>query len=82
MTSDYEDLCGHVRLYISLGQPFNVTPPEKVDLYEKVGIGGIIRMGRDGSNREVIATGIRNSAGHAFNPADGSLWFTDNQVIE
>ena len=67
-------------LYISLGQPFNVTPMEKVDLYEKTGIGGIIRMGRDGSNREVIATGIRNSVGHAFNPADGSLWFTDNQV--
>ena len=30
--------------------------------------------------REVVATGIRNSVGHAFNPKDGSLWFTDNQV--
>ena len=28
----------------------------------------------------MIATGIRNSVGHAFNPEDGSLWFTDNQV--
>lgn len=68
------------KLYISLGQPFNVTPPEKVDMYMKLGIGGIIRMNRDGSGREVIATGIRNSVGHAFNPEDGSLWFTDNQV--
>ena len=68
------------KLYISLGQPFNVTPAEKVALYEKTGIGGMIRMNRDGTGREVIATGIRNSVGHAFNPADGSLWFTDNQV--
>ena len=68
------------KLYISLGQPFNVAPPEKIALYEKKGIGGIIRMNRDGTGREVIATGIRNSVGHAFNPKDGSLWFTDNQV--
>ncbi len=68
------------KLYISLGQPFNVTPPEKVEMYKKAGIGGIIRMNRDGSEREVLATGIRNSVGHAFNPQDGSLWFTDNQV--
>lgn len=68
------------KLYISLGQPFNVTPADKVDLYKKAGIGGIIRMNRDGTGREIIATGIRNSVGHAFNPKDGSLWFTDNQV--
>ena len=68
------------KLYISLGQPFNVTPADKVDLYKKTGIGGIIRMNRDGTGREIIATGIRNSVGHAFNPKDGSLWFTDNQV--
>lgn len=68
------------KLYISLGQPFNVTPKEKVELYKKRGIGGMIRMDRDGKNREVIATGIRNSVGHAFNPKDGVLWFTDNQV--
>ncbi|MBX2869027.1 MAG: PQQ-dependent sugar dehydrogenase [Acidiferrobacterales bacterium] len=68
------------KLYISLGQPFNVSPPEKQDLYDEVGIGGMIRMNRDGSEREVIATGIRNSVGHAFNPVDGTLWFTDNQV--
>ena len=68
------------KLYISLGQPHNVAPADKVDLYNKVGIGGMIRMNRDGTGREVVATGIRNSVGHAFNPKDGSLWFTDNQV--
>ena len=68
------------KLYISLGQPFNVTPAEKVELYKKAGIGGMLKMDRDGKNRKVIATGIRNSVGHAFNPKDGSLWFTDNQV--
>ena len=68
------------KLYISLGQPYNVTPPEKISLYLNKGIGGMIRMNRDGTGREVIATGIRNSVGHAFNPRDGVLWFTDNQV--
>ncbi|MFT5659379.1 MAG: glucose/arabinose dehydrogenase [Gammaproteobacteria bacterium] len=68
------------KLYISLGQPFNVTPANKIALYQETGIGGMIRMNRDGSGREVVATGIRNSVGHAFNPVDGSLWFTDNQV--
>ncbi|MEM7225583.1 MAG: PQQ-dependent sugar dehydrogenase [Pseudomonadota bacterium] len=68
------------KLYISLGQPFNVSPPEKADLYDRTGIGGIIRMNTDGSGREVYALGVRNSVGMDFNPANGELWFTDNQV--
>jgi len=68
------------KLYIALGQPHNVPPAEKVDLYKELGLGGIIRMNRDGSGREVYATGIRNSVGMDFNPANGDLWFTDNQV--
>jgi glucose/arabinose dehydrogenase len=68
------------KLYIALGQPFNVAPAEKVAMYDEAGIGGIIRMNRDGTDREVVATGVRNSVGMAFNPADGVLWFTDNQV--
>lgn len=68
------------KLYITLGQPFNVPPAEKLDLYDEWGIGGIIRMNRDGSNREVYASGVRNSVGMDFNPANGELWFTDNQV--
>ena len=68
------------KLYITLGQPFNVFPPEKYDLFKKVGIGGIVRMDRDGKNREVFAWGIRNSVGLDFNPKDKTAWFTDNQV--
>jgi glucose/arabinose dehydrogenase len=68
------------KLYISLGQPFNVFAPEKAELYDKTGIGGIIRMNRDGTGREVYTYGVRNSVGMDFNPANGELWFTDNQV--
>jgi glucose/arabinose dehydrogenase len=68
-------------LYVSLGQPFNVQPRDKIKLYNDVGIGGMVRMNAfDGSKREVFATGIRNSVGHDFNPKDGTLWFTDNQT--
>lgn len=68
------------QIYISLGQPFNVAPEDKLELYNEVGIGGIIRMGRDGSNREVYTYGVRNSVGHDFHPVTGELWWTDNQV--
>lgn len=68
------------KLYISLGQPHNVQPADKVELYDKIGIGGIIRINTDGTGREVYTRGIRNSVGHDFNPANGDLWFTDNQV--
>lgn len=69
------------KLYISLGQPHNVPPAGKVDLYERLGIGGIVRMDPfDGSKREVFARGVRNSVGMDFNPKDKTLWFTDNQT--
>lgn len=68
------------KLYVALGQPFNVPAKEKLDLYDKVGMAGIIRMDQTGKNREVFATGVRNSVGMDFNPLDKSLWFTDNQV--
>jgi len=68
------------KLYISLGQPFNVAPPEKAELYKETGIGGIIRMNRDGSKREVYTYGVRNSVGQDFHPETGELWWTDNQV--
>ena len=68
------------KVYISLGQPFNVAPEDKLDLYKETGIGGIIRMDRDGSNREVYTYGVRNSVGHDFHPETGELWWTDNQV--
>jgi glucose/arabinose dehydrogenase len=68
------------KLYISLGQPHNVQPADKVEMYDRMGIGGIIRINTDGSGREVFTRGVRNSVGHDFNPENGDLWFTDNQV--
>ncbi len=68
-------------LYVTLGQPYNVQPRDKVALYEKIGIGGIVRLNPfDGSKRVVVAVGIRNSVGQDFNPKDKTLWFTDNQT--
>lgn len=68
------------KLYIQLGQPYNVAPKHKLDVYRKWGIGGIVRMDRDGSHREVYAIGMRNPVGMDFNPKDKSLWSNDNQV--
>ena len=68
-------------LYVTLGQPYNVQPKDKVGWYDEIGIGGIIRLDPfDGSGREVYSRGVRNSVGMGFNPADGTLWWTDNQV--
>ncbi|MDB2407541.1 PQQ-dependent sugar dehydrogenase [Jannaschia sp.] len=68
------------KIYVSLGQPHNVQPADKVALYDELGIGGILRMNTDGSDREVYTRGIRNSVGQDFNPETGELWWTDNQV--
>ncbi len=68
-------------LHITLGQPYNVQPKEKVALYEQLGIGGMVKVNAfDGSKREVVARGVRNSVGMDINPKDKSVWFTDNQT--
>jgi glucose/arabinose dehydrogenase len=59
------------RLYLAVGAPCNVCKPDARH-------GNLQRMNADGSGLEVIATGIRNSVGFDWNPADGTLWFTDN----
>ncbi|WP_194714747.1 PQQ-dependent sugar dehydrogenase [Noviherbaspirillum soli] len=68
------------KLYITMGNPFNVPAKEKLPIYAKTGMMGILRMDRDAKNREVFAQGVRNSVGLDFNPKDKTLWFTDNQV--
>ncbi len=69
------------KLYITLGQPFNVQPKEKIDHFEKLGIGGMISLNPfDGSGRTVVARGVRNSVGMDINPKDKTVWFTDNQT--
>lgn len=58
------------KLYISIGAPCNVC--------DRNGYAQIIRMNPDGSEREVVAEGIRNSVGFTWHPENDELWFTDN----
>lgn len=68
------------KIFVTLGQPYNVQPAEKVAMYEDIGIGGVVRYnGLDGSGRMVYAAGMRNPAGISIGPK-GDIWTTDNQV--
>jgi len=58
------------KLYISIGAPCNVC--------DEVGYAQIIRMNADGSERQLFASGVRNSVGFTWHPSTGELWFTDN----
>jgi glucose/arabinose dehydrogenase len=60
------------KLYVPVGAPCNVCLPD-----DRHGV--IQRMNADGSGAiETVARGVRNSVGFDWNPADGTLWFTDN----
>lgn len=59
------------KLYVTVGVPCNICEVEQ-------GFGTILRMNPDGSNREVYASGVRNSVGLDWRPGTGELWFTDN----
>jgi glucose/arabinose dehydrogenase len=58
------------KLYVPVGAPCNVCV--------EPGFGVILRMNTDGSGREVVASGIRNSVGLTWHPVTKELWFTDN----
>ncbi len=60
------------KLYVPTGAPCNIC--EFDDRYAK-----IFRMGLDGKNVEVVASGVRNTVGFDWHPRTGELWFTDNQ---
>jgi glucose/arabinose dehydrogenase len=60
------------RLIVPIGAPCNVCDRD-ADGYAQ-----IVRMQPDGSQRETLARGVRNSVGFAIEPASGHLWFTDN----
>lgn len=60
------------KLYVSIGAPCNTCDRDKEDFAT------IIRMNADGSGREVVARGVRNSVGFAWHPVTHELWFTDN----
>ena len=59
------------KLYVPVGAPCNVCLPD-----DRHGV--IQRMSVDGGAIETVACGVRNSVGFDWNPADRTLWFTDN----
>ena len=58
------------KLYVPIGAPCNVCDQD--------GFARMLRMRSDGSGREVLALGVRNTVGFDWNPDDGKLWFSDN----
>ena len=60
------------KLYVPVGAPCNVCAPDP-DQYAN-----IQRMNPDGSGREIVARGVRNSVGFDWDPRTKELWFTSN----
>ncbi len=60
------------KLYVPVGAPCNIC------LSEDSIFASITRLNLDGTGREVVAHGVRNSVGFDWDPRDSSLWFTEN----
>ena len=60
------------KLYVPVGAPCNVCERED-ERYAS-----ILRMNLDGSDLELVASGVRNTVGFDWHPETGELWFTDN----
>ncbi|SFN27884.1 Glucose/arabinose dehydrogenase, beta-propeller fold [Dokdonella immobilis] len=58
------------KLYVPIGAPCNVCDRE--------GYAKLLRMNPDGSGREDVAYGVRNSVGFDWQPGTNALWFTEN----
>jgi glucose/arabinose dehydrogenase len=61
------------KLYVPVGAPCNICEPDPAKFAQ------IFRINADGSGRELVAAGVRNSVGFDFHPKTKQLWFTDNQ---
>ncbi|MBD9677561.1 sorbosone dehydrogenase family protein [Pseudomonas sp. PDM18] len=60
------------KLYVPVGAPCNICRPDRNQY------ANLQRMNADGSAREVVAYGIRNTVGFTWHPQTRQLWFTDN----
>lgn len=60
------------KLYVPVGAPCNICDSED-EIYAT-----LTRIDPDGSNREIVARGVRNTVGFDWHPETGELWFTDN----
>ncbi|OUT94163.1 MAG: sorbosone dehydrogenase [Flammeovirgaceae bacterium TMED32] len=61
------------KLYVPVGAPCNVCETKDDTYYAS-----IVRMDADGTNREIVAKGVRNTVGLTWHPITGEMWFTDN----
>jgi glucose/arabinose dehydrogenase len=59
------------KLYVPVGQPGNNVLHDKDH-------GQIRRINLDGTGREDVALGVRNTVGFDWNPVNGQLYFSDN----
>lgn len=60
------------KLYVPVGAPCNICE-SKDEMYAS-----ITRMNADGSDREVYASGVRNTVGFTWHPESDEIYFTDN----
>jgi glucose/arabinose dehydrogenase len=60
------------RLYVPVGAPCNFC------LVDEDRHAVILRFNPDGSGREVVARGVRNTVGFDFHPETGQLWFSNH----
>lgn len=61
------------KLYVPVGAPCNICENRSEPIYAS-----ITRINDDGSNREIVANGVRNTVGFTWHPETGEMWFTDN----
>ncbi len=59
-------------LYVPVGAPCNICE-SKDPIYAS-----LTRIKPDGTDREIVAHGIRNTVGFTWHPTTKELWFTDN----
>ena len=59
-------------LYVPVGAPCNVCKSDN-PIYAS-----LTRIRPDGTGREIVAHGIRNTVGFTWHPTTKELWFTDN----
>jgi len=60
------------KLYVPVGAPCNICD-SRDDIFNS-----ITRINPDGTGREIVQRGVRNTVGFTWHPETGDLWFTDN----
>ncbi|MFH5882748.1 PQQ-dependent sugar dehydrogenase [Halalkalibaculum sp. DA3122] len=68
----YIDFGPDGKLYVPVGAPCNICESED-EIFAT-----ITRINPDGTGREIVARGVRNTVGFTWHPETGNLWFTDN----